>query len=125
MPLVLAAAALMWSGCGRGDRPNLGKVRGIVTLDGKPLAGASVHFDPGTVRGSTGITGPDGGYELVYIRDTMGAAVGEHTVRIRTQTETTPEVLPPRYHAQSTLTATVTAGRNEINFPLTSQPHGP
>jgi len=119
--LLLAVAMPAWIGCGGSDRPDLGTVEGVVTLDGQPLANAAVQFDPGTVRSSTGVTDANGRYELVYIRDTKGAAVGEHTVRITTQTETQPETLPPRYHAESTLTATVEPGHNEIDFALTSQ----
>lgn len=121
LPVVVAAGLLTSTGCGRGDRPDLGRVHGVVTLDGQPLAAAYVQFDPGTVRGSTGVTDAEGRYELVYIRDTKGAAVGEHTVRITTGTETDPEILPPRYHAQTTLKETVTPGQNEINFALTSE----
>ena len=117
----LAVGILAWAGCGSSDRPDLGRVGGVVTLDGKPLAEAFVHFDPGTVRGSTGVTDANGKYELTYIRDTQGAAIGEHTVRITKRTETAPETLPPRYHAQTTLKATVEPGRNEINFELTSE----
>lgn len=119
--VVVAAAIVASAGCGRGDRPDLGRVHGVVTLDGQPLAEAYVQFDPGAVRGSTGVTDADGRYELVYIRDIKGAAVGEHTVRITTGTETDPEILPPRYHAQTTLRETVTSGRNEIDFALTSE----
>lgn len=123
-PLVLgflAVGILAWTGCGSGDRPDLGTVEGVVTLDGKPLAEAFVHFDPGTVRGSSGVTDAEGKYELTYIRDTKGAAIGEHIVRITKRTETAPETLPARYHAQTTLKATVKGGRNEINFELVSE----
>ena len=121
LPVLLVAAMLTCTSCGGGDRPDLGRVHGVVTLDDQPLAEAFVQFDPGTVRGSTGVTDANGRYELVYIRDIKGAAVGEHTVRITTGTETDPEILPPRYHAQTTLTATVKPRRNEIDFALTSE----
>ncbi len=117
----LAVGILALTGCGSVDRPDMGRVEGVVTLDGKPLAEAFVHFDPGTVRGSTGVTDADGKYELTYIRDTKGAAIGKHTVRIAKRTETSPETLPARYHARTELTATVEPGRNEINFELSSK----
>ena len=120
--LALAATFVLGCiGCGQGDRPDLGTVEGVVTLDGKPLADAIVQFDPGTVRGSTGMTDTTGHYELTYIRDTKGAAIGKHTVRISTQTETKPETLLPRYNAKTELTATVQPGPNEIDFELKSQ----
>jgi hypothetical protein len=121
MPLLLVIALWTWSGCGQDDRPELGSVQGVVTLDNQPLAEAVVQFDPGTVRGSKGMTDAGGRYELLYIRNLKGAAVGEHTVRITTQTETKPEILPARYHSQTTLKKTVNPGCNEIDFPLTSQ----
>jgi hypothetical protein len=51
-----------------------------------------------------------------------GANVDVHTVRISTATEEHGgrELLPPRYHADSQLTATVKAGRNTIDFALTT-----
>ena len=33
-------------GCNKSDLPSLGKVEGHVTLDGKPVAGATVVFEP-------------------------------------------------------------------------------
>ncbi|MDZ7620204.1 MAG: carboxypeptidase regulatory-like domain-containing protein [Patescibacteria group bacterium] len=117
----LAIGVLVGAGCKSSDRPDLGRVEGVVTLDGKPLAEAFVHFDPGTVRGSSGATNAEGKFELTYLRDVKGAAVGEHTVRITTQSETAPETLPARYHAQTTLKAVVKAGQNQFQFDLESQ----
>jgi len=66
--LLLAAMAL--SGCGSkgSNLPKPVLVTGTVTLDGKPLANATVYFRPegdkmGT--GSTGTTDANGKYELV------------------------------------------------------------
>jgi hypothetical protein len=108
-------------GCGQGDRPPLGTVKGVVTLDGKPLADAAVRFLPITpVRASMSMTDSNGRYELIYIRDIMGAAVGEHRVEITTESAGTAEKLPAQYHSKTTLTAKVEPGVNEINFDLQS-----
>jgi hypothetical protein len=108
-------------GCGP-DRPALGRVEGVVTLDKKPLAGATVSFKPQTGKGSFGITNQDGHYELFYIRDIKGAIVGSHTIRITTTTENSPkELIPRRYNVRSELEGEVKAGKNTLNFELSSE----
>ena len=123
--IVMAAACLLLlipCGCGSGDRPPLGTVHGTITLDGKPLAGASVIFEPvEPARASAGFTDDDGKYELIYIRRDKGAKVGAHLVRISVAQSGKFPLLPPRYNRQSVLKADVKAGDNTIDFPLTSQ----
>jgi hypothetical protein len=112
-------------GCSRPKQPPLGTVEGIVTLDGSPLAAAAVLFTPdGPGRTSIGVTAADGRYSLTYLRDIKGADLGRHKVRITTATDDNGgrERLPQRYHAKSELSATVTPGSNEYDFPLTSKP---
>lgn len=111
------------AGCGRGPRPPLGIVEGVVTLDGRPLAAASVRFTPhGPGRTAQGITDSDGRYKLLYLRDLPGANVDRHVVRITTASEETGgvESLPPRYHRRSQLEAVVHPGRNRHDFALGS-----
>lgn len=121
--LAILSSLPLLAGCG-GDRPSLGAVYGRVTLDGHPLAGACVMFEPITPsRSSIGWTNAEGRYELIYIRDEKGARVGTHKVRI---TAAKPgaaavELLPPRYHAQTTLQEDVRRGNNVIDFLLTSK----
>ena len=119
--LALATVAFA-DGCSRADRPPLGTVSGVVTLDGQPLADATVFFTPdGRGRTSIGTTGPDGRYRLAYLRDIAGANPGRHTVRITTAGEAGgPERLPNRYHARTVLEATVRNGTNTCDFALTS-----
>jgi hypothetical protein len=116
VPLVL--------GCGHGDRPPLGTVHGTVTLDGKPLAGAGVLFQPVEPgRASAGVTDADGRYELVYIRRDKGAKVGAHLVKI-TPAKRQPgqsELATPRHPAQGPLHAEVKPGDNTFDFPLSSK----
>ena len=136
-------AFLTLLGCDRSDMPDTGRVTGTATLDGVPLASARVSFTPTTARPSYGTTDADGRYELTYIRDTKGAAVGEHTVRITTGGEVEedvdvdadtaqsgeaggptyiPESVPAKYNEETTLSAIVEPGDNVIDFELTTTP---
>ncbi|MFM8827000.1 MAG: carboxypeptidase-like regulatory domain-containing protein [Actinomycetota bacterium] len=123
--LVLLLAALACIGCGSPARPPLGEVSGTVTLDGQPLQRALVTFVPiaGPGRTSHAYTDSDGRYSLAYLRNIPGADVGQHVVRITTVSEEFRgrERLPARYHAQSTLIATVESGTNTHDFSLTSK----
>lgn len=116
--------------CGCGGK-NLGYVSGKVTMDGKPLPNAMVTFTP--VEGgrpAAARTNESGQYELIYDRDSGGALIGEHVVRITTYSEVVkddgdsvdihPETVPERYNVNSELKATVESGSNEYNFDLTS-----
>ncbi|NUQ63314.1 MAG: carboxypeptidase regulatory-like domain-containing protein [Pirellulales bacterium] len=126
--LVVLLAATM-SGCGpAGVDRDLGQVTGTITLDGKPLSGASVQFLPkGEGATATGRTDAAGKYELWYTGDVKGAALGSHTVRIETPPNPEPGAmepppqLPAKYNTESTLTADVKSGENTFNFELTSQ----
>ncbi len=118
---LVAIAISQCVGCfDQGDRPDLGEVTGVVTLDGEPLANASIAFTMEGFRPSVGHTDSEGKYELIYIRDTKGAAVGTHTVRIR-QFGSRGRV-PARYDMESELTGEVKPGENVINFTLLSDP---
>ncbi len=127
--VLLIAAAFLVSGCGApGNRPELGSVTGIVTLDGQPQAGVIVSFQPEKGRGSFGLTDEQGRYNLNYIFDVPGAKVGRHTVSISTPKgdDSDPssllikERIPAQYNVKSTLTTDVQPGSNEIDCELTS-----
>lgn len=127
------AVILPCVGCGSGTQQDLGQVQGVITLDGAPLANAQVVFSPDGGRPSTGITDAAGKYTLTYIRDTMGAKIGHHSVRIESVPTTTiapgkpegvqtlAETIPAKYNAESTLSAEVKSGENSIDFPLVSK----
>ncbi len=112
-------------GCGGASGPPLGKVSGTITLDGQPLAGASVSFSPmDGGRSSTGVTDSSGHYSLEYSLDKSGALVGEHEVRIHSA-EFTGEaakdpVVPERYNSKSELKGTVDKSGSTLDFELTS-----
>lgn len=119
------AACWMATGCAdTGDRPDIGKVTGVVTLDGQPLPRVSVSFAQPGFRPSIGETDSEGRYELTYIRDVKGAALGTHVVRIKrfAKEGERGKQLPSRYNSASELTREVKPGRNELDFELTSHP---
>ncbi|WP_166828300.1 carboxypeptidase-like regulatory domain-containing protein [Thalassoroseus pseudoceratinae] len=130
---VLAVCGLTGCGGGSDDMPDVGQVTGVVTLDDAPLADARVYFSPTEGgRTSEAVTDAEGKYELRYMRDIMGAKVGQHSVRVTTgspavigddgkvETPAIPEKVPAKYNTESTLTKEVTAGDQEIDLPLTS-----
>jgi hypothetical protein len=124
----LAVLAVTAAGCGSGNHPPLGRVSGVVTLDGQPLVDADVTFQPEeTGRASVGTTDSSGRYELIYFNEVRGALVGKHRVLITTlrdgddSSPNIPERLPPRYHRESDTQVEVTKGSNTFNFDLESR----
>jgi len=112
-------------GCGRADDlPELGQVSGVVTMDGKPVAEASVVFIPENGRPSNGMTDNDGRYTVYLKPGTAGAIIGTHRVRISQFGEDgdTTERIPAAYNEQTTLTADVKPGENTFDFALKSKP---
>jgi hypothetical protein len=84
--LALLAPSLM--GCGGSGRPSLIKVTGTVTLDGVPLEGAIIAFQPITdakakfQRPSAGVTDASGKFELGTYAIDDGAPIGKYKVGI-------------------------------------------
>ena len=129
--LLIGCAVLLVVGCGK---PKLAEVSGTVKLDGKPLADASVSFQPigdGTLNpgaGSYAKTDANGHYVLTQMGGAKGALVGMHKVEISKTTNAnpdddrsrpTPEKVPARYNTKSELTCEVLpGGRDDANFDL-------
>ena len=114
----LVAVALL-GGCG-GGTPS---VSGVVTLDGKPVEGATVTFTPasgdgGGVGGSYGKTDAQGRYSLKTVAaDKAGAAVGKHKVTIslsqpdpKNPEGAAKDLIPAKYNVKSDLTFDVPSG---------------
>src|ERR1700709_1042253 len=82
--LVGLVLAIQGVGCNKEKLPGLGQVVGTISLDGKPVADASVAFVPAETGATTsmGQTDATGKYELYYSRGNKGAKVGEHTVTV-------------------------------------------
>jgi predicted small lipoprotein YifL len=121
--IALALLALI-AGCGRSG-PQIAPVHGRITLDGQPLSGADVRFQPdGPERPSVGRTGSDGSYELMFKRGQPGAVVGQHTVQIWVSPEVVPNppVIAARFNSESELRREVQAGENNVfDFDLKSE----
>jgi hypothetical protein len=78
----LAVAAISLAGCGRGG-PEVVRVTGTVTCQGKPVGNLFLNFKPEVGRPSWGVTDAEGKYSLKYNRDRDGAVVGNHTVWVQ------------------------------------------
>ena len=123
---VVVLGLAMVAGCHQ--NADLGTVAGIVTVDGQPLANATVEFIPAegseTRSSYDGTTDESGRYQLHFSAGKAGAAPGAYTVHIwppepndDSPARAAPQLLP-QYSARSELTATVVAGSNSIDFPL-------
>ena len=78
----LAIASLVLFGCGGKDTPV--KVSGVVTLEGKPLADASVIFWPdGNGRQANGSTDSEGKFTLTTQKAGDGALPGTYKVIVK------------------------------------------
>ena len=83
LPVLFLTLATSLTGCNQGDRPTIVRASGKVTLNGAPVAGASVSFQPvGGGRPCGGVTNAQGIYEITSYEQNDGAPVGEHRVAI-------------------------------------------
>jgi hypothetical protein len=120
--IIFVLSVMLLPAC-RQQGPDLGDVQGTITLDGQPLVGATVIFEPKAGgRASKSVTDASGHYQLVYLRDINGAIVGPHKVKIFTATEENPkERIPEHFNKKSTIFVDVGSGTNEHNFNLKSK----
>jgi hypothetical protein len=130
--------AVLAVGCS-GQPYRLAPVSGKVTLNGKPLARAYVHFAPIGIRNhnpgptSQGLTDGEGRFTLTVDQEgrPAGAVVGTSKVYITTAgadakdnqpdagVKTSKERVPARYNQDTTLTYDVPAGGTDAaNFDL-------
>ena len=131
LPLVSSAIAcglLLATGCAQKTKgmPDLAPVTGTVTLDGQPLATATISFS--TPNGQVSVGGLDGGgrYELRYSGPYKGAAIGPNTVSISSRTDNPmgpnwKDPIPAKYNKKSELKVDVKPGPNTFDFELTSK----
>jgi len=145
-PTACLTLGLLVAGCSKGLE--LIPVTGSVTLDGKPIAGATVTFAPkaGGLP-ATGVTDDEGRFDLTTSPHGRGAMPGDYSVvvsllrykNIPTSVKPSgdeeditsgsgagePEIeviVPVKYNnpATSGLSATVQAGNSEFKFALSS-----
>lgn len=140
--LIAGAVLCLTPGCGP-RRPATVPVTGRITLDGKPVAGAAVMFEPeGGGVPARGSTGPDGTYTLTTFERDDGAIAGRHRVGVTkvvyegiqadaSGLEAGPLAGPPKERwevpkryaapAKSGLTADVAGSAATVDLPLTSK----
>jgi hypothetical protein len=138
--LLLGLVLLLALGCGTGKK--IVPVSGTVTLDGKPLVGATVGFQPIAPEGkmdagpgSQAKTNNKGEFTLMTALGENGAVVGKHRVMISLLNEQVgdsdarpprggwplADKVPKRYNSESKETFDVPAGgTNKADFVLTS-----
>jgi hypothetical protein len=129
---VAGVLLLLWSsGCGPSG-PEIASVSGRVTMDGKPLANATVVFIPENGRPAGATTDSDGRYVLNFAQGRRGAIPGKNMIRVTTQRDPTPgedgkaipgskETIPAKYNAATELTFDVQPKKKNVaNFDLTS-----
>lgn len=116
-------------------------VSGRITLDGEPLAGGVVNFQPRATAnsdtagpGSSARIADDGSFSLTTVRDGPGAVVGVHRVKIYSYSPESPiasdsdagpskERVPDWYNYRSKLEFEVSPEGNEAaDFELTTTP---
>jgi hypothetical protein len=121
--ILLGLGLLAFTGCG-GDSVQLGEVKGTVTVDGQPVEGLEVRFNPEEGGTSLGYTQADGSYELSFPGGAKGAVVGRHTVSVmaaETDDGSAKVEIPVRYNEESELTFEVKSGENTYNIEITTQ----
>jgi hypothetical protein len=137
--VLVALVAMCLSGCGSSEGYSLVPVSGTITLDGQPLAGASISFqraggDATVGPGSGGVTDASGKYELKTAEadSRSGAVVGMHVVRITgvqdqraadddTARPMAKDPVPPRYRDPGLTFEVPADGTDQANFELTSR----
>ena len=137
--LLLVTGFLLVTGCGGG--PDLAPVSGRVTIDGQPLADATVGFYPTGANSdvmSSGKTNANGEYTLkTVLKNQTGAVVGKHRVSITQEPgaagdsdlpadklpKNRPPKVPAKYQGQdSELKCDVpSGGKTDANFELKSR----
>ena len=112
------SGVLLMVGCNSGTP--VGRVAGVVTYDGKPLAKAEVEFTPqGEGTSSVGFTNEEGEYELQYTLKKKGARLGKHTVRVQLLIMNPQSQAEIRYASQTAkIECEVAKGSNEIDIEL-------
>ena len=80
----VALLILSLAGCGR-SLPTTYPVKGTVTLDGKPVAGAGVLLIPKEGRPAHGVTDENGAFTASTFGEGDGALPGRHVVTVHAQ----------------------------------------
>ena len=136
MPRLMAGVFLCFAvltvmiGCGPSG-PEIARVQGTITMDGKPLPAAVVMFVPEHGRPSACETDDNGKYVLEFSAGRKGAIPGKNRVEVNTarlayekdgkQMPAVKESVPVRYNRDTELEFNVEPGKTNIaNFDLKS-----
>ncbi len=113
--------------------PPLGYVTGTVTLDGKPLSGATVYFSPQDVSGdnskksirprtSIGITDDQGRYRMTYLDAAQGVAIGQCRIWLSKLDDKGRQSIPGEFSELNLTLREVKSGSQKHDFAMTSPP---
>ena len=145
---LLALSLIVFPGCSDGSGLSVEMVEGTITLDGEPLAGATVGFSPADGEGMPAVGRTDESGKFV-LTATQGGAAGKGTTAGRYNVSITKEALqrepteqerkrmdetgvspnipivsivPKKYNNSNSsgLTAEVVRGKNTFDFALES-----
>src|SRR5687767_7103434 len=88
---ILVTVGIVLTSCSNSSRPPTYPVTGIVTLQGKPVAGAAITFVPTAGDGvaASAITDSEGKYALTTWEAGDGARTGEYRVKVSKQEQKT------------------------------------
>ena len=117
---VFAVSSL--SGCGgSSDQPELGRVSGVVTLDGKPVVGVNVVFKPDVGRAAAGNTDAEGKFTLQYLDRVYGCKLGPNTVSFDWPPGGTNAVgIPTKYNDSAAFKFDIKSGSNTCDLNMES-----
>lgn len=122
--LVFASILLIGAAGGCDTRqwstPELGQVRGKLTLNGDPLENVMLMFEPDEGKESMATSRSDGTFTAMYFVDLEGVKVGRCTVRVLPGIKGDLGYVPPRYSSESELVFEVTPGENVFDIDLSS-----
>ncbi len=120
--VVACAMGLAIAGCGRSDLPELGRVQGTVTLDGKPIPEAAVGFYPlSGGRQALSTIDNEGKYDLIFVHGVSGAKTGMNEVTVFWPDGTEPTAaIPAKYNTKSELKFDVKPGKNTFDIKMES-----
>jgi hypothetical protein len=137
--MVLAAGLLLLAaGCGGADGYSSAPVSGVVTLNGAPLAGASIVFQPAAEGNpgppSSAETDTDGSFTLSFATGKEGAVVGQHVIYVSTrkmqaskensdiETEIAAEQVPLKYRTDPPKFEVPRGGTSDAKIDLAGPP---
>jgi hypothetical protein len=126
--LLAVWAVLLVAGCGP-KQPATGEVSGVVTIEGMPVGGLIVHFEPqdGVRLGlppAYGVTNESGRYRAMLRGQRPGATVGLNHVRITPAERdgAPPAEIHARYAGDYAFWFEVAPGANTFDIELKADP---